>query len=67
MQPEACNQGANIFRTARPATSVELIDVSKERGHQRLVDAKEKVATNLQRIIAARENDANGTELADAR
>ncbi len=53
-------------RTQLTAT-LELIDVSKERGHQRLVDANEKVATNLQRIIAACENDANGTEPADAR
>lgn len=31
------------------------------------VDANKKVATNLQRIIAACESDANETELADAR
>ena len=48
-------------------TTLELIDVSKRSGHQRLVDANEKVAANLQRIIAACEADTTGTELADAR
>lgn len=53
-------------RTQLSATR-ELIDVSKRCGHQRLVDANEKVAANLQRIITACEADTTGTELADAR
>ena len=53
-------------RTQLTAT-LELIDVSKKRGHQRLVDANEKVAANLQRIICACEDTGTGTELANAR
>ncbi len=52
---------------AQLSATLELIDISNRRGHQRLVESNQKVATNLRHIIAACEQDPTEEDTADAR